>query len=75
MEDELEAAIRTASVEVANGTYTSSQLSEMVDRIQIILNAQSLLTLTYTHSKRELPVVIDNYFSQLPGGADWQEGG
>ena len=32
IEDELEASIRTASVEVVNGAYTPSQLSEMVNR-------------------------------------------
>ena len=74
IEDELEAAIATASVELSNGAYTPSQLSEMVDRSQIISNTQSLLTLIYTHSKKELPQVIDNYLSQLPGGEAWQEG-
>ena len=74
IEDELEASIRTASVEVANDAYTPSQLSEMVNRSQIILNVQGLLALTYTHSKKELPLVIDDYLSQLPGGEDWQEG-
>jgi len=67
IEDELEASIRTASVEVVNGAYTPSQLSEMVNRSQIILNTQGLLALTYIHSKKELPLVIDDYMSQLPG--------
>jgi hypothetical protein len=73
IEDELEAAISTASVEVVNGTYTPSQLSEMVDRSQIMQTAKSLLALTYIHSKKELPLIINNYFSQLPGGEYWQE--
>jgi hypothetical protein len=74
IEDELEAAISTASVEVANGAYTSSQLSALVDRSQIVLNGQGLLALTYTHSKRDLPLIIDDYLSHLPGGEDWREG-
>lgn len=74
IEDELEAAIRTASVEVANGAYTSSQLSELVDRSQLMQTQESLLALIYTHSKKELPRAIDDYLSQLPGGEDWQEG-
>ncbi len=74
IEDEIEAATRTASVEVANGAYTPSQLSEMVDRSQILLDTQNLLALIYNHSKKELPQVIDNYLSELPGGDAWQEG-
>jgi hypothetical protein len=74
IDDEIEAAIRTASVEVSNGVYTPSQLSELVDRNQISLDARNLLALTYTHAKKELPVVVDDYLSQLPGGEDWQAG-
>lgn len=74
IEEELDAAIRSASVEVANGIYAPSQLSDMVDRNQIMAKTRHLLALTYSHSKKELPQVIDNYLSQLPGGEAWQEG-
>ena len=74
IEDELDAAIATASVEVGNGAYTPSELLEMVDRSQIILNTQHLLSVIYTHSKKELPQVINDYLSQLAGGDIWQEG-
>ena len=74
IEDELEGAIRTASVEVANGAYTPSQLSEIVDRNHLVQIAKQLLNLTYLHSRKDLPVAIDDYFSQLPGGEDWQLG-
>lgn len=74
IEDELEASIRTASVDVANGIYTPFQLLEMVDRNQIILNTEGMLALTYTHSKKELPQAIDDYLNKLPGGEDWQAG-
>lgn len=74
IEDEIEAAIATASVEVADGAYRLSELLEMVDRSQIIENTQCLLALTYTHSKKELPLAINDYLSQLPGGDSWQEG-
>ncbi|MCP2731932.1 DUF29 family protein [Limnofasciculus baicalensis] len=74
IEDEIEAAIATASVEVADGAYTPCQLLEMVDRSQIIENTQSLLALTYIHSKKELPLAINDYLSQLAGGDAWQEG-
>ena len=71
--DALAAAIRPASVEVLNGRVKPSQLSEMVDRIQIILTAQQLLALTYAHSASILPDIIDEYLTQLPGGQDWLE--
>jgi hypothetical protein len=70
----LEAAIRTASVEVQGGAYTPFQLSEMVDRTQVIETAQSLLALTYDHSAEMLPSIIDESLAQLPGGEDWKEG-
>ena len=70
----LEAAIRTASVEVQGGVYSPFQLSEVVDRIQIVEIAQSLLTLTYEHSAELLPAIIDEKLAQLPGGDDWKEG-
>ncbi|MFE1745545.1 DUF29 family protein [Coleofasciculus sp. H7-2] len=71
--DALAAAIRPASVEVLNGRVKPSQLSEMVDRTQIILTAQQLLALTYAHSASILPDIIDEYLTQLPGGQDWFE--
>ncbi|GAB4186011.1 MAG: hypothetical protein Fur006_24920 [Coleofasciculaceae cyanobacterium] len=70
----LEAAIRTASVEVQGGVYSPFQLSDIVDRIQIVEIAQSLLTLTYEHSAELLPAIIDEKLAQLPGGEDWKEG-
>lgn len=74
LEEAIEVAIRDASVEVFQGAYTPFQISEMVDRNQIIGIAQSLLDLTYTHSKKELPAEVDDYLTQLPGGEDWREG-
>lgn len=70
----LEAAIRTASVEVQGGAYTPFQLSEIVDRTQVVEIGQSLLTLTYEHSAELLPAIIDEKLAQLPGGEDWKEG-
>ncbi|MEC4893775.1 MAG: DUF29 family protein [Oscillatoria sp. PMC 1051.18] len=75
IEDELEAAIRTASVEVRSGAYTPAQLTELVDRSSITQKAQDLLALTYLHSKKELPPIIDEYLTQLPGGEEWNQGG
>lgn len=74
IEDCLEAAVRTASVEVLNGAYSPFQLSELVDRAQVLVTAESLLGLTYTHSTKSLPNVIDESLSQLPGGEDWKFG-
>ena len=71
--DALAAAIRPASVEVLNGRVKPSQLSEMVNRTQIILTSQQLLALTYVYSASVLPDIIDEYLTQLPGGEDWFE--
>jgi hypothetical protein len=72
LEERIEQAISDASVEVFNGEYTPFQLSEMVERNQIIVIAESLLYLTYQHSAKELPTVINDYLTRLPGGEDWQ---
>lgn len=74
LEDEYEAAIRDASVEVMNGVYSEIELLEMVDKEQVIIVAENLLALTYEYATRELPAKIDEYLTQLPGGADWQTG-
>jgi hypothetical protein len=74
LEEILEQAISDASVEVFNGEYTPFKLSEMVDRNQIIVTAKSLLNLTYQHSTKELPAVINDCLTRLPGGEDWQFG-
>jgi hypothetical protein len=74
LEEVVEIAIRDASLEVFNGAYTSFQLTDMVDINQIIPVAQSLLNLTYNYSKKDLPGVIDEFLTQLPGGQDWREG-
>ena len=74
LEDEFEEAIREASDEVMNGIYSPFQLTEMVDKMQIINQSQILLNLTYNYSIKELPAVIDNYLTQLPGGEDWKLG-
>lgn len=71
LEEALEAAIRPASLEVLNGRLKRSKLSEMLDKPQLILTATRLLALTYAHSARELPDIIDDYLSQLPGGENW----
>jgi hypothetical protein len=70
----LEAAIRTASVEVQGGAYTPFQLSEMVDRTKVIETAQNLLALTYDHSVEMLPAIVDENLAQLPGGEGWKQG-
>ena len=67
----LEDAIADASEEVMNGKYTRSQLAEMLDKPQLIQIATKLLALTYTHSPKELPALIEEHLAQLPGGEDW----
>jgi hypothetical protein len=74
LEEAIEAAIRPATVEVLDGAYNSFQLSELVDRTEIIMTAQRLLDLTYEHSAKTLPAIIDESLVQLPGGEEWKEG-
>jgi hypothetical protein len=74
LEEAIEAAIRPASVEVMDGAYNSFQLSELVDRTEIMMTAQRLLDLTYEHSAKTLPAIIDENLVQLPGGEEWKEG-
>ena len=70
-EEVLENAIADASEEVLEGKYTRSQLSEMLDKLQLMERAIELLTLTYTHSAKELPALIEEILVQLPGGENW----
>jgi hypothetical protein len=74
LQEALADAIRPASVEVRSGRLTPSQLSQMLDRTQIVQTAEQLLALTYVHKPSELPDIIDTYLAELPGGKDWQEG-
>ncbi|MEH1893229.1 MAG: DUF29 family protein [Nostoc sp.] len=74
IEDEIEVAVPDASVEVLNGIYNEFQLTEMVDRNQIIQTALKFLALTYSYSVKELPAVVAETLTQLPGGEDWKAG-
>jgi hypothetical protein len=70
-EEVIEDALADASEEVMNGKYTRSQLSEMLEQPQLIKIATKLIALTYTHSAKELPALIEEHLAQLPGGEDW----
>ncbi len=70
-EEIIEDAIALASEEVLNGAYSQLQLSEIVDRTQIIHISQKLLALTYSHSAKKLPTFLADNLIQLPGGQDW----
>ena len=73
LEEAIAAAIRPASIEVLNGRLKPSQLSERLDKTQLIAAAQQLLALTYEYSASTLPDIIDEYLIQLPGGQEWFE--
>jgi Domain of unknown function DUF29 len=72
IEDCLEDAISTASVEVCNGIYTPFQLSDLVNSSQITETTLELLSLTYQHSRKALTGITNESLSQLPGGDDWK---
>ncbi|MFB2969461.1 DUF29 family protein [Aerosakkonema sp. BLCC-F183] len=74
LEESLADAIRPASAEVREGIYTPFQISQMIDREQIIASAKELIDLTYNYSGERLLSEIDNYLFLLPGGEDWKEG-
>jgi hypothetical protein len=73
LEEAIEAAIAPASVEVLNGQLTPIQLSEKIDRKQLIETAQRLLDLTHRYSAKELPAIVNNSLIELPGGQAWYE--
>ncbi|TAE60152.1 MAG: DUF29 family protein [Nostocales cyanobacterium] len=64
-EEVIEDAIADASLEIMNGKYTRSQLSNIINREEIINTAITFLSLTYTYSAKELPAIMDDYLSQL----------
>lgn len=72
LEEAIELAIGDASVEVMDGAYSPFQLAEIVDGNKVIMLAQKLLALTYSHSAKELPTVINNALTRLAGGEDWK---
>lgn len=70
-EEIIESAIADASEEVMNGEYSQFQLAEMVNRHQVIQIAVNFLSLTYSHSAKDLPTAVAQTLIQLPGGENW----
>ncbi|MDF0555756.1 hypothetical protein [Kamptonema sp. UHCC 0994] len=70
-EEVIEDAIADAAEEVFNGNYSQFELAKMMDRNLIIQNAVRLLNLTYVNSAKDLPAILAENLSQLPGGEDW----
>jgi Domain of unknown function DUF29 len=73
IEEAIEEAIRPASVEIFDGQIKPKQLSDRIDRTQLIAFAQQLLSLTYTTSRKDLPDAIDTVVATLPGASEWFE--
>jgi hypothetical protein len=74
LEGALNEAISPASAEIFEGIYSPKQLRAMIDREVTIGVAQSLLNLTYAHPSKELPGIIQEKLSELPGGEEWELG-
>ncbi|WP_016950067.1 DUF29 family protein [Anabaena sp. PCC 7108] len=68
--EEMELAIGDASLEVMNGKFTRQKLSQILDKQQLILTTTELIYFTYNYQIRELPDIIDEYISKLPGAED-----
>jgi hypothetical protein len=60
-------------VEVLDGELKPKQVSERINRNQLIEISQRLLNLTYEYSAKDLLAAIDTYLAELPGGEDWLE--
>lgn len=73
-EEVIEDAIADASVEVMDGIYNQFQLDDLVDRKDLIITALKFLDLTYSYSPKELPRMVAETLTQLPGGEDWKLG-
>jgi hypothetical protein len=74
LEDVIESAIRDASLEALNGIYNEFEFTEMVNKAQVTQNAEKLLALTYSYSVKELPAIVAENLTQIPGGEDWKAG-
>ncbi|WP_341528684.1 DUF29 family protein [Nostoc sp. UHCC 0302] len=71
VEEVIEDAIADASEEVLDGMYSQFQLSEIIDRTQLIQTALKLLALTHSQSAKNLPGSVAGTLIELPGGQDW----
>lgn len=72
--DELfEDAIFAASLEVYEGKYNPFQLQQNVDEEHIKKMASHFLQMTYTYSRKEIRVKINQALVQLPGGEIWHQ--
>ncbi|MBE9055814.1 DUF29 family protein [Sphaerospermopsis sp. LEGE 08334] len=69
----LEMAIRPASAEIFGGTLKPSQVSQRLNREDLIDFAENILQLIYQYQPKELANMIDDYLAQLAGGEDWFE--
>lgn len=67
-------AISPASAEICEGIYSPKQLRGMIDWAAAIAVAKSLIDLTYAHPSKELPGIIQEKLSELPGGEEWELG-
>jgi Tol biopolymer transport system component len=74
VEEVIEDAIADASVEVMNGKYNQFQLAKIINRTELIENALKFLALTYSYAAKEIPTIVAETITQLPGGEDWQAG-
>ncbi|TVP55896.1 MAG: DUF29 family protein [Nodularia sp. (in: Bacteria)] len=73
-EEVIEDAIADASVEVMNGKYSQFQLADIIDRTKLIENTLQFLMLNYSYSAKELPAIVAESLTKLPGGEDWKAG-
>jgi len=63
-------AMYQSSAEVLNGQLSVSQLSDIVNKTEVLEVAQQLLNFTYNYKGEKLFSSIDKFLGDLPGGAD-----
>ncbi|WP_199249337.1 DUF29 family protein [[Phormidium] sp. ETS-05] len=73
LEEAIEAAIRPASLEIYNKPINRAKFAAELDQNQLIAIASRFLELTYSYTAKDLPAIIDEQLSQLPGGEDWNQ--
>jgi hypothetical protein len=72
LDEAYEVAIADASVEVMDGMFTPFDLHDKADREQVLARAKQLLDLLYNHAHKDLPMIINEHLSHLPGGREWR---
>ncbi len=73
LEEALEEAMLPASLETLEGRLKPQQLSQRLDRNQLLALIHQLLGITHITPRKVLLAELNQVLATLPGGADWFE--